>query len=122
MLKKSGVSVSLEDHLPILLVTQHFHSLPACVCPSSYAFTRAEFLPWALFLQPNRASSALPGYIQCSPFCPVTLFFNLGSLSVVYLEFARLDTSVGREEFGLKFLLHLPPSSNLTLPLSSSLT
>ena len=65
-----------------------------CVLLANHAVTRAQLLPIALFLQPTRA------LLHCRVAFHATLlpdysFFVLGSLSVVYLEFARLDTSQG---------------------------
>ena len=62
MLNKSGVSISLGDHLPISFFIYSLFSLTAVLPP------------------------------VCT-LLPVCFLFDLGSLSVVYLEFARLDTS-----------------------------
>jgi len=95
VLNKSGVSVSLEEHLPISLFLYSFsHCLPT---------VRAGSQPCGYPCEAS-ARNSFPAAKPCTPLhcraatrVPVTArfsFFDLGSLSVVYLEFARLDTSL----------------------------
>ena len=92
---KSGVSIPLEEHLSI-----HFFSPLISIMPTASALlhgralNRAQLLPSSQFLQPARACP-LHSHTAARAQLLSSFSFDLGSLSVVYLEFARLDTSIG---------------------------
>jgi len=94
VINKSGVSVSLEEHLPIYLSLNSFihcrHPVRVSLQPCGYPCIGSVRGSFSAACPCAPCTAVLP---PVHPYCPVTVSFDLGSLSVVCLEFARLDAS-----------------------------